>query len=108
MLACSHQIAVGTKSGQILMYDLPSSTLIETIEAHTATIWSMHVRADGEALVTGSADKDVKFWKFEHRDATDGSVSAKMVVLTLLLNIVLGSKWKTFIATPHTYTEDDG
>jgi len=37
----------------------------------------MHVRADGEALVTGSADKDVKFWKFEHRDATDGSVSTK-------------------------------
>jgi hypothetical protein len=68
----------------------------------------MHVRADGEALVTGSADKDVKFWKFEHRDATDGSVSAEMVVLTLLPTNVLGSEWKTFIATPHTYIEDDG
>ena len=69
----------------------------------------MHVRADGEALVTGSADKDVKFWKFEHRDATDESVSAKMVVLTLAITyIVIGSKWKTFIATPHTYIEDDG
>ena len=45
----------------------------------------MHVRADGEALVTGSADKDVKFWKFEHRDATDGSVSAKIVVLTMAI-----------------------
>ena len=45
----------------------------------------MHVRADGEALVTGSADKDVKFWKFEHRDATDGSVSAKMAMLTLAI-----------------------
>jgi U3 small nucleolar RNA-associated protein 12 len=43
----------------------------------------MHVRADGEALVTGSADKDVKFWKFEHNDATDGSVSTEMVMLTL-------------------------
>ena len=45
----------------------------------------MHVRADGEALVTGSADKDVKFWKFEHRNATDGSVSTKVVVLTLAI-----------------------
>ena len=45
----------------------------------------MHVRADGETLVTGSADKDVKFWKFEYRDATDGSVSAKTVVLTLTI-----------------------
>ena len=49
----------------------------------------MHVRADGETLVTGSADKDVKFWKFEYRDATDGSVSKKIVVLTFLLTYYL-------------------
>jgi U3 small nucleolar RNA-associated protein 12 len=36
----------------------------------------MHVRADGEALVTGSADKDVKFWAFEDKNATDDSVSS--------------------------------
>lgn len=35
----------------------------------------MHVRADGEALVTGSADKDVKFWSLEYKDATEESVS---------------------------------
>ncbi|KAF8165445.1 WD-repeat-containing protein [Crassisporium funariophilum] len=69
-------IAVGTKSGEILIYDIASSTLIDTIQAHTATVWSMHVRADGKALVTGSADKDVKFWEFEHKDATDGSVQS--------------------------------
>lgn len=38
-------------------------------------MWSIDVRADGEALVTGSADKDVKFWSLEFRDATDESVS---------------------------------
>lgn len=68
------QIAVGTKSGEILIYDLASSSLIETIQAHTGTVWSLHVRADGQALVSGSADKDVKFWDFEHKDATGESV----------------------------------
>jgi U3 small nucleolar RNA-associated protein 12 len=28
----------------------------------------MHVRPDGRALVTGSADKDVKFWDFEEHN----------------------------------------
>lgn len=66
----SPQIAVGTKSGEILLYDVASSTLIETIKAHSSTVWSIHVRADGQALVSGSADKDVKFWEFEQK-ATD-------------------------------------
>ena len=69
------QVAVGTKSGELLIYDIGSSTLIETIKAHTGTIWSIHVRHDGQALVTGSADKDVKFWSLEQKDATDDSVS---------------------------------
>lgn len=68
------QIAIGTKNGEILIYDLASSSLIETIQAHTATVWSLHVRTDQQALVSGSADKDVKFWEFEHKDATGGSV----------------------------------
>ncbi|KAF9482498.1 WD-repeat-containing protein [Pholiota conissans] len=75
-------IAIGTKSGEILIYDIASSTLIETLKAHTATVWSMHVRADGEALVTGSADKDVKFWSFEFKNASDDSVqSGKLLSL---------------------------
>ncbi|RDB22656.1 putative WD repeat-containing protein C3D6.12 [Hypsizygus marmoreus] len=75
-------IAVGTKSGEILIYDLASSALIETIQAHTATVWSLHVRADQQALVSGSADKDVKFWEFEHKDATGQSVqSGKLLSL---------------------------
>ncbi|THV08658.1 WD40 repeat-like protein [Dendrothele bispora CBS 962.96] len=62
-------LAVGTKAGEILIYDIASSSLVETVIAHTATVWSIHVRADGLALVSGSADKDVKFWDFEQKDA---------------------------------------
>ncbi|KAI0036042.1 WD-repeat-containing protein [Vararia minispora EC-137] len=64
-------IAVGTKSGELLLYDLSSSTLVETYKAHTGTLWSIHVRHDEQALVTGSADKDVKFWSFERKKPED-------------------------------------
>ncbi|KAG5636854.1 hypothetical protein H0H81_006606 [Sphagnurus paluster] len=69
-------VAVGTKTGEILIYDIASSTLIETIQGHTGTVWSLHVRADQHALVSGSADKDVKFWEFEHKDATGESTQS--------------------------------
>lgn len=39
----------------------------------------MHVRADTQALVSGSADKDVKFWQFEHKD--NGVVSKQRLIL---------------------------
>ncbi|KZW04132.1 WD-repeat-containing protein [Exidia glandulosa HHB12029] len=56
------QIAVGTKSGEIMIYDIASSSLASTIKAHDGAVWAMHIRPDGGALVTGSADKTVKFW----------------------------------------------
>ncbi|KAL0949715.1 hypothetical protein HGRIS_009754 [Hohenbuehelia grisea] len=75
-------IAVGTKSGEILIYDLGSSSLIETVKAHAGTVWSLHVRGDGQALVSGSADKDVKFWEFEEVDApVDSSQTGKLLSL---------------------------
>ncbi|KAG5644079.1 hypothetical protein DXG03_009169 [Asterophora parasitica] len=75
-------IAIGTKTGEILIYDIASSSLIETIQAHTATVWSLHVRHDQQALVSGSADKDVKFWEFQQKEATGESVqSGKLLSL---------------------------
>lgn len=44
---------------------------METYKAHTGTLWSLDVRHDQQALVTGSADKDVKFWNFEWRKPED-------------------------------------
>jgi U3 small nucleolar RNA-associated protein 12 len=58
---------VGTKSGEILIYDIAASALTESISAHKGAVWSMQVRPDELGLVTGSADKDVKFWDFTNR-----------------------------------------
>jgi U3 small nucleolar RNA-associated protein 12 len=75
------QVAVGTKAGEILVYDIASSSLIETVQAHTATVWSIHVRADEQALASGSADKDVKFWEFEQKPADTNNVCTPQICL---------------------------
>lgn len=62
-------VVTGTKSGEMQIFDLSSSTLVETIKAHTGTLWTMHVRPDQQALVTGGADKDIKFWNIEWRQS---------------------------------------
>ncbi|KAK6339804.1 hypothetical protein TWF718_009196 [Orbilia javanica] len=58
-------VVVGNKSGDLELFDLASATIIETVQAHEKEIWSLHVHPDGRSVVTGSADKSAKFWKFE-------------------------------------------
>jgi U3 small nucleolar RNA-associated protein 12 len=60
-----NQVIVGTKSGTLEIYDLASATCTEVIQAHEGAIWSMDLRPDKTGLITGSADKSVKFWDFE-------------------------------------------
>ena len=76
------QVAVGTKSGEILIYDIASSSLVDTVQAHSGTVWSIHVRPDGTGLVSGSADKDVKFWDFERKPANSDNVSFRVRCLS--------------------------
>jgi len=99
LVLISLQIAIGTKTGEILIYDLASSSLIETIKAHTASVWSLHVRPDKQALVSGSADKDVKFWEFESKDGKDGSVSIYLfsVHVRLILTQAQSGKFLTLV-----------
>ncbi|ORY22394.1 putative WD-repeat protein [Naematelia encephala] len=61
-------VVIGTKSGELLLYDIAASTLLSTYKAHSGPVWGIHVRPDGRGLVSGSADKDVKFWDFEMRE----------------------------------------
>lgn len=58
-------VVVGTKEGDLELYEVANSTLVETIKAHEGALWSLQIHPDGRNLVTGSADKTVKFWRFE-------------------------------------------
>jgi U3 small nucleolar RNA-associated protein 12 len=57
-------VVIGTRDGTLEIFDIASSTLLETIKAHERDIWSLQVHPDGKSLVTGSADKSAKFWDF--------------------------------------------
>ncbi|ORZ37046.1 WD40-repeat-containing domain protein [Catenaria anguillulae PL171] len=57
-------LLVGTKSGELQLYSLASSSLVETIQAHDSAIWSIAVLPDKSGFITGGADKQVKFWDF--------------------------------------------
>jgi U3 small nucleolar RNA-associated protein 12 len=57
-------VVVGTRDGSLEIFDIASSTLLETMKAHDRDIWSLQVHPDGKSLVTGSADKSAKFWDF--------------------------------------------
>ncbi|TDH66408.1 hypothetical protein CCR75_008803 [Bremia lactucae] len=60
-------VVVGTKLGQLLLFDLNSGECIWKDEkAHNGSaVWSIDVRPDGRGIVTGGADQHVNFWEFE-------------------------------------------
>ncbi|KAI9189314.1 beta transducin [Blastocladiella emersonii ATCC 22665] len=57
-------LLVGTKSGELQIFSLASSALVESIKAHDSAIWSIALCPDKTGFVTGSADHQVKFWDF--------------------------------------------
>ena len=85
------QVAIGTKSGDICLYDIASSTLKEAIKAHSSTVWSMHLHPDEKVLVTGGADKDVKFWEFEQKPADSENVCHSRLVVVARCSRIFSS-----------------
>ena len=58
-------VVVGTKSGELQLFDVATAALLETVKAHEGAVWALQVHPDGRSLVSGSADKSAKFWIFE-------------------------------------------
>ncbi|GFP85559.1 uncharacterized WD repeat-containing protein c3d6.12 [Phtheirospermum japonicum] len=54
---------VGTKTGTLEIIDVRSGTCVEVVEAHGGSVQSIAATANG--FITGSADKDVKFWEYQ-------------------------------------------
>ncbi|KAJ2900614.1 hypothetical protein MKZ38_002313 [Zalerion maritima] len=58
-------IVVGTKSGELQLFDVASAALLDSIKAHEMAIWGMQVHPNGKSLASGSEDKTAKFWDFK-------------------------------------------
>ncbi|KAG0291825.1 hypothetical protein BGZ98_002857 [Dissophora globulifera] len=80
----NRHVIVGTKAGHLELFDLGSSSMIESIEAHEGAIWSLQIRPDRRGLVTGSADKDVKFWDFDMVEDQTGKKRLSLVHMRTL------------------------
>ncbi|RKF55174.1 putative WD repeat-containing protein C3D6.12 [Erysiphe neolycopersici] len=57
-------LVVGTKTGDLELFDVVSAAMIERVQAHEGAIWALQVHPNGQSLISGSADKTAKFWKF--------------------------------------------
>jgi len=103
------QIAVGTKNGEISIYDLASASLVETVKAHAGTLWSMHIRPDGRGLVTGGADKDVKFWDIEEKRVNEDDVCRHATDRTSACetDFELAQIDNDLVPSPHQDTQND-
>mmetsp|Transcript_24205 Transcript_24205/g.46400 ORF Transcript_24205/g.46400 Transcript_24205/m.46400 type:complete len:1131 (+) Transcript_24205:134-3526(+) len=64
-------VVIGTREGHLILMDVASGdTVFTEVNAHDGAIWSLDLHRptpnqDSTSLVTGSADKSVKYWSIE-------------------------------------------
>ncbi|KAK6459156.1 beta transducin [Scheffersomyces xylosifermentans] len=100
-------VVVGFKNGDLELYDLATSSLVDRVEkAHDSgssmisgnkeedngsAIWSLDLTPDGKTLVTGGNDKSVRFWNFKVEEevvpATNAITSKLKLVHTQTLEL---------------------
>jgi WD40 repeat protein len=56
------QLAIGTKGGPIVLWDLATHTAALTLRGHSYDICCLVFSTDGQTLVTGSWDKAIRVW----------------------------------------------
>ncbi|KAI7864097.1 WD40-repeat-containing domain protein [Spinellus fusiger] len=78
----NRHVLIGTKTGELELYDIGSSSLIESVKAHDGAVYSLQTRPDKRGFVTGSADKDVKFWDLDMIEDKASAAKAKRLTFT--------------------------
>ena len=54
---------IGTKDGKLVLVDLNTGDVIQSLQAHKGSIWSVDVRQDSKGMVSGGADHNICFWE---------------------------------------------
>lgn len=77
---------VGTKGGTMEIVDIGSGTCIEVMEAHGGSIQSIVAIPDGNGFVTGSTDRDVKFWEYQIKQKSGEVCSFYLLPLYIVIS----------------------
>jgi U3 small nucleolar RNA-associated protein 12 len=87
-------LVLGTREGHLLVLDIAAGEVVYTEEnAHDGAIWSIDIRRPTAqqstvALVTGSADKTVKFWDIEAQEDDETPMLAHTRTLQMSDDVV--------------------
>ena len=99
-------VVSGTKTGQLLMWDINSGALVNTIKAHDNAIMDLQVQ--NAKLVTASLDGRVRFWdalayaqfNVDFTSKNDGFFQSKIInqINTFLIIFFIFFGWTTDIS----------
>lgn len=57
-------LLLGYKTGELVIADVVTGEILETIPAHDKELWDICLTSDQKGCVTGGGDATVKFWSF--------------------------------------------
>jgi len=93
----SRHVIIGTKSGELELYDLATGSCIQKVAAHVSEsgapvpVYALDLRPDQKGFSTGGGDKEVKVWDFElvlvQADPDSPPVRSLQVVLVKTLRL---------------------
>ncbi|KAJ3101891.1 regulator of (H+)-ATPase in vacuolar membrane [Phlyctochytrium planicorne] len=64
-------LLVGTKKGDILLFDIRQQTMRKSFHAHASVVKALAIDAENDCLVSGSAGGDVKLWDMTQFEETE-------------------------------------
>ena len=56
---------------------MSSGSLLEEVAAHQGAVWGLSLTPDKMGIISGSADKSVRFWEFELISPENGADEGK-------------------------------
>ncbi|XP_065226210.1 WD repeat-containing protein 3 [Planococcus citri] len=82
-------VLAGLKNGSLLIVDISSGDIIETIEAHQKELWSVSILPSKIGCVTGGGDCNVKIWNLELLKPQNDNISVNVLTLVHIKTLVL-------------------
>lgn len=106
-------VVIGTKEGFLLTIDIASGEIIFSIKAHEKEIWSIDIKRppansdEAISIVTGSADRNVKFWDIETQTKDDmDEIEVRCIGQPMLVHTRTLQTTDDVVAVRYSYSHD--